>query len=435
MEQEEPFIVLDITSSGQRTMASTLAADKYIVHSYGTTTDDTLTQAPYRWARSAQEPFALAAAQFVGRQLVGRKVEYAGDESMHSKPRTFGVVYADTIDIDQFVDTVERNKGKLAVPPMGYASSGSTTGDAETAAQFAPTMISAPEGLGRRPACPPDADVAMGAALTKQATKRRTATRSGSRPGSSTRPRVSWPAPPTTRTSGATRSGSPTSTRTTTPAACPARVVLGPERRTSSTPIEARLGRSRPGSTTPDRRSRSRTSRRACSPLRLRWRGVGVSVHGFQAGYGKTVGLPFPGLLQPRHRLRVLLVRPDHGGLRAQIFDTVAPGVIWYVNGARRYTIDDIPKQRARFFDEEGALFVFDEPPIPVSPPNPCTGCPSAGRAGHTEHRLSPFSRPHRRGVDHSVDGGAEEPSRVAPHDGVDVGVGNAGELLLVPLV
>ena len=34
------------------------------------------------------------------------------------------------------------------------------------------------------------------------------------------------------------------------------------------------------------------------------------------------------------------------------------------------------------FFDERGAVYVFDEPPVPESPPNPCTGCPSEGGPG-----------------------------------------------------
>jgi hypothetical protein len=380
VKQEEPFIVLDITSSGQRTMASTLAADKYIVHSYGTTTDDTLTQAPYRWAQSTQEPFALAAAQFVGRQLVGRKVEYAGDDSMHSKPRTFGVVYADTIDIDQFVDTVERNKGKLAVPPMGYASSGSTTGDAETAAQFAPTMITRLKDSGVTSVVLLT-DVAMGAALTKQATTQdyhpEWITTGFQYQDLALLARTSYDQDQWGHAFGLSNLY-PYYDTSSVP---PLEWYWGPERGTSSTPIEARLGWLAAGIHYAGPTLTVKNFQKGLFSAPASGGAASGYPYGFQAGYGKTVGLPFPAYFNLGTDFAFSWYDPTTEG-SSQIFDTVAPGVIWYVNGARRYTIDDIPKQRARFFDEEGALFVFDEPPIPVSPPNPCTGCPSAGGPG-----------------------------------------------------
>ncbi len=380
IRQEEPFIVLDLTSAGQRTMASALAADKYIVHSYGTTTEDTLTQAPYRWAQSTQEPFALAAAQFVSRQLVGRNAEYAGDESMHATKRTFGVVYADTIDIDQFVDTVEDNQAKLAVAPLGYTSSGSTTGDPQVAQQHAPTMVTRLKDAGVTSVIMLT-DVEMGAALTKQATAQdyhpEWITTGFQYQDLALLARGSYDQEQWGHAFGLSNLYPYYDLASVSSLEW----YWGPNRGTSSTPIGARLGWLAAGIHYAGPKLTVKNFKQGLFSAPASGGAASGYPYGFQAGYGKTVGLPFPAYFNLGTDFAFAWYDPDTEGA-SQVFDTVAKGVIWYVDGARRYTIDDIPKQRARFFDERGAVYVFDAAPIPESPPNPCTGCPSEGGPG-----------------------------------------------------
>ena len=49
---------------------------------------------------------AINAAEFMGKQLAGKKAQYAGDTAMHSQTWKFGVMYADPVtDTDLFNKT------------------------------------------------------------------------------------------------------------------------------------------------------------------------------------------------------------------------------------------------------------------------------------------------------------------------------------------
>jgi hypothetical protein len=66
----------------------------------------------------------------------------------------------------------------------------------------------------------------------------------------------------------------------------------------------------------------------------------------------------------------------------SQVFPTIADGVYWYLNEGKRYTAGTWPKRPFSFFDKSGAVVAFDTSPVPSSPENPCTGCPSSGGPG-----------------------------------------------------
>ena len=61
-----------------------------------------LEQAPYRWGQQDPVAGSMNAAEFIGKQLVGKKAQYAGDTAMHDKTRVFGLVRSEVIDIDFF---------------------------------------------------------------------------------------------------------------------------------------------------------------------------------------------------------------------------------------------------------------------------------------------------------------------------------------------
>ena len=166
----KPFAVIDFTPTGQSAFAATLAQQKYVVFSSGTTSKESTLQSPYRWAQSDTEAASINTAEFAGKQLVGKKAQWAGDSAMKSQPRKFGIVYPDTIDISAFVTAFAKYGGKLATKPLEYTSNGSTVGDPATAQEQAPTIISALKAAGVTSVIM-FTDVSMGGSMTKVATQ------------------------------------------------------------------------------------------------------------------------------------------------------------------------------------------------------------------------------------------------------------------------
>ena len=85
VKELKPFAVISALSTGLDTLESTLAADKIMVTGYAASTEKALKQAPYRWGQADSQASAYNAAEMAGKQLMGRKAEFAGDETLHSK--------------------------------------------------------------------------------------------------------------------------------------------------------------------------------------------------------------------------------------------------------------------------------------------------------------------------------------------------------------
>ena len=79
----------------------------------GATFDATQKQAPYRWGQADVQSSALNAAEFAGKQLTGKKAQYAGDESMHSQDaQARPGVRRPLVDIDMFDKAMAKYGGK-----------------------------------------------------------------------------------------------------------------------------------------------------------------------------------------------------------------------------------------------------------------------------------------------------------------------------------
>ena len=94
---------------------------------------------------------------------------------------------------------------------------------------------------------------------------------------------------------------------------------------------------------------------------------------------GKTANLPYDSYhqlgdgLQPRCRWNAEAVAVD-------IFPLVGKGKLYFLDGAKRYTVGHWPKGEPKFFDVSASVGTFDT--IPASdtlPDYQCDGCPSAG--------------------------------------------------------
>ena len=141
VEELKPFAVIDSLSTGLDTLETVIAADKILVTGYAATTEKALKQAPYRWGQSDSQAVAYNVSEMVGKQLVGKKAAWAGDDSLKSKPRVFAMIYATgVIDPKQFDTALAKYKGKTA-ENFAYKGNGSPLGDKEQAQQDAPPMI------------------------------------------------------------------------------------------------------------------------------------------------------------------------------------------------------------------------------------------------------------------------------------------------------
>src|SRR4029077_125819 len=97
-----PFAVMDMVTVGLDVLDAEIAKAKILVYGDATTAAKSLAQAPYRWGLSDAQSAAVNSGEVIGKQLVGKKAEYAGGD-IKKATRKFGVVYIPTlIDIAQF---------------------------------------------------------------------------------------------------------------------------------------------------------------------------------------------------------------------------------------------------------------------------------------------------------------------------------------------
>ena len=105
---------------------------------YGTTSEKALKQAPYRWGQSDAQAGAVNTAEVVGKQLVGKKAEFAGSDDIKQQTRKFGVVFMpNLIDVKGLKDGLADFKGSVAVESP-YDGNGATFGDPTTSQEQAP---------------------------------------------------------------------------------------------------------------------------------------------------------------------------------------------------------------------------------------------------------------------------------------------------------
>ena len=166
----KPFVVLDNSPDALDVFDEAIAAAKIPVFSLYVTVEQTLTQAPYRWGQ--QDPIAgsMNAAEFVGKELLGKKAVYAGDPGMHGTTRKFGVVRSSVIDDKYFNETLSKYGVKIAPnATISYPGTTSTTGDPSVEQEFAPVIVTKLKSAGVTSIILL-ADGGMTGALTKQAT-------------------------------------------------------------------------------------------------------------------------------------------------------------------------------------------------------------------------------------------------------------------------
>ena len=83
----KPFAVFHLIVAGLDVLETELAKAKIPVMGYSTTATKANLQAPYRWGSSDAQSSAINSAEVIGKQLVGKKAEYAGDDVKQADPQ------------------------------------------------------------------------------------------------------------------------------------------------------------------------------------------------------------------------------------------------------------------------------------------------------------------------------------------------------------
>ena len=141
---KKPFLVADGTYTAHNVFETEIAKAKVVVYGGGATGEARRAQAPYRQGGGGSSDATANLTEFVGKQLVGKKAQWAGDTSLQQQTRKFGVVSIDgAIEEEPFTKQLAANKVQLAdtdwikYPP---GPSG-TTVDSAVAQSQAPVAI------------------------------------------------------------------------------------------------------------------------------------------------------------------------------------------------------------------------------------------------------------------------------------------------------
>jgi len=375
---EKPFAAIDSLPNGLPLLQTALAAAKIVVFSnVGVVTKDTTAQAPYRWGLTDVQATALLTAEWAGKQLVTGKAQWAGDSATQAKPRAFGAVYSNLLEIDPFLAKFKSYKGTLTTPALEYQASGGTLGDATTAQQQAPTIIAKLKDAGVTSVFL-FSDAAMDKALTVQATAQDYHPEwllTGFQFADLGLLSRSYDQDQWGHAFGISGLGPFVKSSSVTPVFD---WYWGPKAGTSSTytsqgPKWLAYGLQYAG---PKLTAKTFQQGFFATPAR-----------GLPAGYtayGKTAGLPYDEYMSLGTGAQLAWYDPSTVGT-SQVREAIAAGVTWYTDNAKSYSAGQFPTKTAKFFDKTGSVYVLDTPVIPYGPTVACTNCPSQGGTKSTQ--------------------------------------------------
>ncbi|MEX1009647.1 MAG: hypothetical protein WD271_17650 [Acidimicrobiia bacterium] len=411
VKAEKPFAVLDLTPVGLDVLEAEMAKAKILVYGYATTTKKALAQAPYRWGQTDAQSSAINAGEVLGKQLVGKKAEHAGDENLQGQTRKFGAVYIqDVIDIDQFKSYLEKYGGTLTTE-NSYRSNGSTIGDATLAQEQAPIIVTKMKNSGVTTVVL-FTDVEMTKALLLQATKQEW------NPEWFLTGAVYQDLAILARPYDQQQFAHAFGISNLSPWVVPAPAPPPPEKTlgtltntlnwywgegvaTSSLTVPSFLIWVLSGVHTAGPNLTPKTFRQGLFAVPATGGAASGYPVGFMTGYGKNPGLPYDEYLQLGLDFAPVWWDPDTTG-PSQAIGSEGQGVTWYVDGAKRYKSGTWPKTPFKWFDKTGSVVKFDTSPTPTATyAGPCEGCPSQGGTGQ-------YGAPNTNGFVAKAAGGGE---------------------------
>ncbi len=380
---------MNFVTTGLDVLEAEMANAKILVFGYAASASEAQRQAPYRWGGSDIEAAAVNSAEVIGRQLVGKKAEFAGDDAVKAEKRAFGVVYMqDVVDIDRFKDGLKQYKGTVTTE-ASYPATGDTFGNPTVASEQAPVIVTKMKSEGVTTVVL-FTDVAMNKALMEQATAQAwhpewfltgsgfydIAALARQYPADQSRYAFGIVAlPPWLQpdTDPALRSLS-------TPGA-PLDYFWGPTIGTYSPRVIAQVGWLLGGihSAGPD--LTAKTFKQGLFSIPANGGAATGNPLLPMSGFGKTAGLPYDGYLTSNLDFAPAWMDPDSTGPSAGT-GTIAKHVTWYLDGGKRYKSGGWPKQQFDWFDKSKSILEFATRPAAAPTPvaaAPCSGCPSQG--------------------------------------------------------
>jgi hypothetical protein len=389
----KPFAVINFVPAGLDVLDSEMAKAKILVYGYATTATKALAQAPYRWGLTDAQAAAVNASVVIGKQLAGKRAEFAGNSDVKQQTRTFGTVYMDgVIDINQLTSDLAQYKTKLA-SQSSYQANGSPRGDTASAEEQAPVIATRLKAAGVTTVVL-FTDVAMTKALMENATRQQwfpewlftgtvfhdLALLARAYPPeqaahafglSSVSP---WVEPDPTP---------PPPQKSLTVLMNPLNWYWGETVGTSASATAGHLTWLLTGIQAAGPDLTPQTFRQGLFSIPASGGAAQNYPTGSLSGYGKTAGLPYDEYLSTGLDFSPVWWDTETTG-PSQGTGSEGQGVAWYADGAKRYTSKTVPKKLFDWFDKKTSVLKFDTRPTPTPEyVGDCTGCPSQGGPGN----------------------------------------------------
>jgi hypothetical protein len=389
----KPFAVFDLIVSGLDVLETELAKAKIPNFGFSTTATKANLQAPYRWGPSDAQSSAINSAEVIGKQLVGKKAEYAGDD-VKTQTRKFGVVYIPTlVDIDNFKTYFKKYGGTL-VSENSFPANGSTFGDSSVSEEQAPTMVTRMKSAGVTTVIMLS-DFSMNKALMENATKQEWFPEwffTGAIYADIGILARAYPTDQSVHAFGLSFLSPFTELDPTPP---PPQLPLS----TLVDPLNWYWGvdaGTQAGAVAPDLAWLLNGIHTAGPNLTPKTLGQGLfaipgfggaaqnRTSSFLSGYGKVPNLPYNEYAQNGLDFAPYWWDPTTTG-PSNGQGELGKGVGWYANGAKRYKAGTWPKKQFDWFDKNTSVYHFETRQVPAPTyVGACAGCPATGGPGQT---------------------------------------------------
>jgi hypothetical protein len=379
---KKPFAVIDGTYTSEPIFGTVLAASKIPVFANTTSLESTLKQAPYRFAQTDVNAGAINAAEFMGKQLVGKKAVYAGDDAMHDQTRKFGVIYGKPVtNTDEFNKAASQYGLKFAPgASLSYPANDDPFGDPAVAQEQAPIAITKFKSAGVTSVLLL-ADAGMVTAMLKQATSNDYhpewiigAFNYNDLPFfARLYDQDQWKhafgisnLPPPTPPSDAAN-----------PALDAVQWYWGEGRGTSSVLHGNLVDKFTQAIMYAGPNLTPKTLQQGMFSVPAQGGSAEDSVFTIRQGFGRTDGLPYDEYLAGNKDFTAAWWDPDtQGPPLTNLGLPGGPGALYYLNGAQRYYGGHWPTKPLKFFDKSSAIYQLGQPPAPPAEVA-CKGCPS----------------------------------------------------------
>jgi hypothetical protein len=374
----KPFAVVnEISGVDMSVLESGLAAAKIVTAGYSASYADSAKVSPYLWGSADNNATAINSAEVIGKQLVGKKAEFAGKD-VAAQTRKFGVVSDGSIDDSLFTDHFGDFGGRVtatATIPL----------DSDAVQAAVPTIITRLKSAGVTTIVPFTGNIGVQALME-------TATKQDYFPewfftGASYQDigilARNYPTEQSEHAFGITFIQPATKPDPASEAQSDfVTWYWGPNAGTFSARYAGQVQFLLSGIQAAGPKLTGQTFKQGLFALPPRGGAATGRTDSSMVGYAKTPKLPWDEYAGGGYDFAPYWWDPVTEGSSNGIY-LVGKGVGWYVDGGKRYVATTWPKKQFAWFDKKNAITSFDSPPgAPLQSAGICKGCPSNGGTG-----------------------------------------------------